>query len=111
MTACCPHCGGALPSPSAHRGELERQLGDVNQARELRQRAADADHAHGQAVRLAGTDFIAWSGYVWAKIRTRKAATCRVTGAELPAGSWAWRQLSDVADREWRVSVDAWGDL
>ncbi|MFD3263171.1 hypothetical protein [Phenylobacterium ferrooxidans] len=107
----CPHCGGELSAPAAHRGELERQLGDASAAANLRERARSADGNHGKAVRLADTEFVAWRGYVWAKVRVRKAGTCCISAAAIPPGAWAWRQLSEVRDRDDRVHADAWADL
>jgi hypothetical protein len=106
MTASCPHCGGALDAPVAHRGELERQLGDPARAAMLR---TWAQACPGVPERWG--DFIAWRGYVWAKVRVRKGACCCVTLAEIPPGAWAWRQLSEVRDRDLRVSVEAWAHL
>jgi len=100
-----------LAAPSAHRGELERQLGDPALAAALRERAQDAHRTHGQSVRLAGTEFVAWRGYVWARCRLRKSATCVVTGALMPPGSAAYRQLSEMRDRYLRVSAEAWSGL
>lgn len=109
----CPHCGGVLLTEpvSTHRGELERQLGDVVAAANLRERARSADASHGKAVRLADTAFVAWRGYVWAKVRVRKAGKCCISAAVIPPGAWAWRQLSEVRDRDDRVHADVWAAL
>lgn len=109
MMTACPHCGGALGAPSSnvHRGELERQTGDQQLAHELRERAAGVGE---KPIRISA-EFIAWRGYVWAKVRLRKAAACVATGVGLPAGAWAYRQLSEVRDRDLRVSADAWKSL
>lgn len=106
----CPNCGHVLApaEPTVHRGELERQVGDVAIALQLRVAAEEDPHA---APRRLWMGFIAWRGYVWTRCRTRKAATCVYSGAALPAGAWAWRQLSEVRDRKLRVSADAWAHL
>jgi hypothetical protein len=101
----CPHCGGALDAaPSAHRSELERQLGDYARADLLRTAAM----FQGEIPCRLDADFIAWRGYVWAKVRVRKAAVCKVSGAAISPGAMAWRQLSDVANRDWRVCEACW---
>lgn len=112
MSANCPHCGGALDAPAAHRGELERQLGDATKAARLRERAQTREYAcYGDVAARLDAEFIAWRGYVWAKVRARKPATCCVSGAVIPAGGWAWRQLSEVRDRDLRVAAGVWAGL
>lgn len=106
----CPNCKEWVEvEPVKHRGELERQLGDVEHAGLLRFRA-DVKFGREEAFRL-DENFIAWKGYVWAKVRVRKPAKCIVSGAAIAPGAWAWRQLSEVENRDWRVSVDAWSHL
>lgn len=112
MTNRCPHCGGDLPAaaPGAHRGELERQTGDAGLANTLRARAKAADEARAGALRL-DPNFIAWRGYVWTRCYTRKAAKCEITGVEIRIGAAAYRQLSEVRDRDLRVDAGLWDDL
>lgn len=108
MSATCPHCGGSLTvaTTAKHRGELERQLGDAGRADALRREATATPDGPPRAIYMG---FIAWRGYVWAKVRLRKPARCEYTNAEIPAGAWAWRQLSEVRDRDLRVSAEAPG--
>lgn len=105
VTATCPHCGGALGGPAVHRSELERQLGDAGRAADLRDRAQRVNKLTGVPL---GDGFYAYMGYVWAKCRIRKPAKCFMTGHEIPAGGMAYRQLSEVKDRDLRIAADWW---
>lgn len=111
MSAYCPNCGYVLAErPSAHRGELERQLGDPARAEELRRRAAAESGVGRLPVRL-DADFIAQDGMVWTRCRVRKATICWASGVNIVAGEFAYRQLSEVRHRERRVAALFWDVL
>lgn len=98
---------GAPPAPTAHRGELERQLGDPARAADLMRRARAAGHG---PVRL-DEKYIAYIGLVWTKVRLRQPAVCEISLIDLPPGEWAYRQLSEVSGRTMRVAADLWAGL
>lgn len=100
MTA-CPTCGH--DPDRRFRNELEMQ--HPTRAAELSAAAAQC----GEEPRDIGYGMIGWRGLVWDRITIRKPTTCARTGRPLPAGSAAYRQLSEVKGREQRVAADAWG--
>lgn len=104
---CCPNCGHDLGG-DRHRSELERQLGDAARAHSLRRQAIEMKGDWATVLVSGERRFMAWRGYVWAKVRVRKPATCAVSFLEIPAGAWAWRQLSEVKDRDLRVAAEVW---
>jgi hypothetical protein len=100
---------GPASEPPVHRDELSRQCGDPEHARVLRRIAACLPKQ--DLVTRIDKVFVAWRGMVWASVNIRKPAVCVVTGAAIPPGASAWRQLSEVKGRDERVSAAAWEGL
>lgn len=100
MTA-CPTCGH--DPDRRFKNELEMQ--HPTRAAEL-QRAADACGEDPQAI---GYGCVGWRGLVWDRVTLRKPSVCIRTAKPLAAGAPAWRQLSEVKNRNHRVADDAWG--
>lgn len=100
MTA-CPTCGH--DPAEKHRGELERQFPTF--AQQIR---AEAERT-GEDPQAIGQGLIGWRGLAWQRVRLRKGSVCIRTARDLQPGDWAWRQLSEVRNRDHRVADDAWG--
>lgn len=99
----CPTCGH--DPDRRFKNELEMQ--HPTRAGELQAAAARC----GEEPEPIGHGCIGWRGLVWHQIRCRKATICIRSGMTIVPGELAWRQLSEVRNRDWRVREDAWGTM